>query len=50
MKLFSIDISEIADLGTQIATTGALRSVDLGADDLFEFIIAIVILVYEVNP
>lgn len=50
MVLFALDINQIAVLGTQVATSGALRSVELAADELFEFVIAIVILIYEVSP
>ena len=51
MPLVQIDMSEIAELGTQVAVNGALRAAEVGgADDLFEMIIGIAILIYEIVP
>lgn len=45
-----LDISQIIDLGTQVATTGAIRTAELIADDVFEYIIGMAIVVYEIDP
>ncbi len=50
MQLFGLDISQIVDLGTQVATKGAIGSVDIFTDDIFEYIIGVAIVVYEMNP
>lgn len=52
MALIQIDISEIAELGTQVALNGALRAGEavLNADDLFEMLVGIAILIYEIAP
>lgn len=50
MDIFGIDISHIVDLGTQVATTGAIRMVELAADDLFDYTIGVAILIYELDP
>lgn len=50
MAIFGMDISEIIDLGTQVATTGAIHNIGLVADDIFEYIISIAIIVYELDP
>jgi hypothetical protein len=51
MALIQIDLSEIAELGTQVAINGALRAGEVqGVDDLFEFLVGIAILIYEIAP
>lgn len=50
MDIFSIDINHIVDLGTQIATNGAIRSLELVGDDIFDYLIGVAILVYELHP
>jgi hypothetical protein len=50
MALVQIDPGEIAELGTQVAMHGALRLGDVGADDLFELIVGVVVLIYELTP
>lgn len=50
MDIFGIDIGHIADLTTQVATSGAMRAVELVADDVFDYIIGVAILVYELDP
>jgi len=51
MALIQIDLSEIAELGTQVAINGALRAGEIqGVDDLFEFLVGIAILIYEIAP
>lgn len=39
----ALDIGAIADLTTQVATTGALRVAELVSDEVFEFTIGIVV-------
>ena len=50
MNVFGIDITHIADLGTQIATSGSIRAAEVMADDVFEYIIGVAILIYEAYP
>lgn len=50
MDLVSIDLGKIVELGTQVATTGALRMADLMPDDVFEMIVGIGMLIYELDP
>lgn len=49
MASFGLDMHDIVDLDTVVATSGAMRGV-LSADDVFEYIIAIAILIYEMFP
>jgi len=50
MDLMGIDIGQIVHLGTHVATTGAIRAFEMVEDDLFEFIIGIAFLIYEIDP
>ena len=50
MPLVQIDLGEIAELGTQVAMHGALRAEAVGIDDLFDLIVSIAILIYELSP
>jgi len=46
-----VQLSDIADLATQVATHGAIRAAEVGGgDDLFQLIIGIAILIYETHP
>jgi len=47
MQLLGLDIAQIVDLGTQVAQAGAIRTMELVGDDVFEYAIAIAILIYE---
>jgi hypothetical protein len=42
----TIDIAAIAELGTRVATAGALRVMEF-SDDIFEYIIGIAIVIHE---
>ncbi|WP_447727683.1 hypothetical protein [Sphingomonas koreensis] len=48
--MITLPIAEIASLGTQVATHGAIRAAEVAADEVFEMLIAIAILVYETYP
>lgn len=50
MDLIGIDLAKIVELGTQIAGTGALRAGEMIADDVFEMVVGIAMLVYELDP
>ena len=50
MEIFSIDINQIADLATQVGTSGAIRALEIVGDDVFDYIIGVAILIYEVHP
>lgn len=50
MQVFGLDIMHIVELGTQVATTGAIRASEVIGDDIFEYIIGVAILVYEQDP
>lgn len=48
--MITLSIAEIAALGTQVATHGAIRAAEVAGDDIFEMLIAIAVLVYETYP
>lgn len=51
MGLLQIDPGEIVELGTQVAMHGAMRAAEmLSADDLFEMLVGIAALIYEIAP
>lgn len=50
MPIVTIPLAEIVDLGTQVATTGAIRVAEASGDQVFEYIIAVAMLVYEMYP
>jgi hypothetical protein len=50
MDIFGIDITHIADLGTQVATAGTMRVAETVADDIFEYIIGVAYVIYEAYP
>ncbi|MDF2385117.1 hypothetical protein JMG10_26845 [Nostoc ellipsosporum NOK] len=50
MGLLKIDLGEIPELGTGVALHGALRAAQNDVDDLFELIVGIAILIYEIAP
>jgi len=47
IDLLTIDIAAIAELGTRVATAGALRAMEISGDDIFEYIIGIAIVIHE---
>lgn len=51
MELVRIDPGEIVELGTQVAMHGAVRVAEMAsADDLFELLVGIAVLIYEIAP
>ncbi len=50
MDIFGMNISDVVDIGTQVATAGAIGTVGLYSDEIFELIISIAIIVYELDP
>lgn len=50
MDIFGLDITGIVDLGTQVATSGAIRVAEVVGDDIFDYIIGVAILLYELHP
>jgi hypothetical protein len=48
--MISLPLAEIAELGTQIASHGAIRFGEFVNDEIFEMLIGIAILVYETYP
>ena len=48
--MLKIEIGEIADLATQVAVNGAIRFADLYGDEMFEYIVGIAVLIYEIYP
>lgn len=50
MPLVTIAMADIVELGTQVATTGAIRATEASGDQVFEYIIAVAMLVYEMYP
>lgn len=45
-----LDIDQIVELGTQVAISGAIRLGEIVGDDIFEYIVAIAVIVYEMDP
>ena len=50
MDIMGIDINHIADLGTQVGLSGAVRALEVAGDEIFEYLIAIAILIQEQGP
>lgn len=50
MELFKLDIGEIADLATEVAVNGAIRVSGGFGDEMFEYIVGIAVLIYEMFP
>lgn len=50
MPTISMDLSEIVELATQVATAGAIRAGQVAGDDVFEQVIAVAMLIYEMSP
>lgn len=51
MAMVQIDLGEIVELGTQVAVHGAVRAADMASvDDLFELLVGIAVLIYEMAP
>jgi hypothetical protein len=49
--MVQIDLSEIVELGTQVAVHGAVRAAEMASvDDLFELLVGIAVLIYEMAP
>ncbi len=48
--MITLPITEIASLGTEVATHGAIRAAEVAGDQIFEMLIAIAVLVYETYP
>ncbi|MFM9829805.1 MAG: hypothetical protein ACKVOB_13870 [Sphingomonas sp.] len=49
MASTGLDVSQIVDLETQVATSAAARAT-IGGDELVELIISIVYLIYVLDP
>lgn len=45
--MFTLALSDIATLGAQVAMHGAIRASEIAGDDIFEMMVAVVIVVYE---
>ena len=50
MNPFAFDIGEVVELGTQVAIHGTMRAGEVMLDELFEMLVGIAILIYEMNP
>lgn len=50
MGLIQIDVSQVAELGTQVAMHGAVRAGEIVVDDVFELIVSLVSVVIELVP
>ncbi len=50
MDAFGIDIGQIVELGTRVAMHDAIRAAEMVADDIFEYVIGVAILIYEIDP
>lgn len=47
MQVLGIDITQIAELGTQIANAGAIRTLEHVGDEMFEYLVGVAVLIYE---
>ncbi len=47
--MLTLSLQDIAALGTQVATHGSLRVAEVAGDDVFEMMIAIVVIVYQTH-
>lgn len=50
MGLVQIDIGDIAELGTQVAMHGSMRAGEVMVDDVFELVVGIAVLIFELYP
>ena len=50
MDVFAINIADIADLATQVASVGAMAVSDWGGDEMFEMLVGVAALIYEMYP
>lgn len=50
MDIMAIDINHIVELGTHVATVGALGAGEVSRDRVFEYVISVAIVIYESNP
>lgn len=50
MDLFKLDIGEIVNLPTDIGINGAFTGAMAYSDQLFEYIVGIAVLIYEMYP
>ena len=50
MDVIAIDIGEIAELATEAGITGAIRTASAFGGDMFEYIVGIAALIYELYP
>jgi hypothetical protein len=50
MHVFGLDIASIVELGTHVAQAGAMRADDTSGTDVFDSVIGVVLLVYEMDP
>lgn len=50
MGLIQIDVSQVAELGTQVAMHGAVRAGEVVIDDVFALVVGMISLVIELVP
>ena len=50
MDIMGLDIHGIVTLGTQVATCGAFRLGEIVDDEVFEYIVGVAVLIYEMDP
>lgn len=50
MDIFGIDIGQIVELGTKVATGGVMRVGELVTDEIFDNTAGLAILIYETFP
>lgn len=50
MELLQIDIGQISELATQVAMHGASRTFDVLRADIFDVVIDIATVIYEIAP
>lgn len=50
MGIIGIDINQIVELGTHVATVGAIGAGEVARDKVFEYIISVAVVIYETHP
>lgn len=50
MARMGLDIDHIVELGTQVAISGAIRFGEIVGDDVFDYLVAIAVIIYEMDP
>ena len=50
MNTLGLDINTVVDLRTPVAQSGAIRSVEIAGDEVFEYVIGVALVIYAMDP